>query len=144
MIRIPTIYKCQACDTVVEVIDEYSLELVCCGREMLPLGQKTARPWERHAPTMRWGRGGLTVRIGADNHPMTAGHQIVWIEVVAANRSLRMFLEPGDRPEAFFEMPRQPVVVRWLCNTHGLFSTGRPKGQAGRFVAEAKPAEVPV
>jgi superoxide reductase len=46
-------------------------------------------------------------------------HYIEWIEILADNRTYKKFLNPGDKPEAFFEIDATTVTAREYCNLHG-------------------------
>ena len=67
----------------------------------------------------------VKVRVGVVSHPMTAEHQIVYIEAFYGNKPIgKKFLKPGDVPEAVFEvMGKADVVFRVFdfCNLHGLW-----------------------
>jgi superoxide reductase len=124
----PVLYKCPVCETVVEVLEDFGLELLCCGRQMQPLRRRLARPGDRHWPALAWDRRGLTVSIGGDQpHPMDRDHCLQWIEVLAANRCYRQYLQPGELPEASFKISRGPVAVRCCCSVHGLWSNRQPE-----------------
>jgi len=52
---------------------------------------------------------------------MEEKHYIEWIELVAGNKVLRQFLQPGDAPEASFQTTAKDVSARAYCNLHGLW-----------------------
>ena len=54
-------------------------------------------------------------------HPMEEKHYIEWIQLIADGRAYRKFLNPGDTPEADFEVSAAKVAVREYCNLHGLW-----------------------
>ena len=54
-------------------------------------------------------------------HPNEAGHFIEWIELLADGRAYRQFLNPGDAPEATFNLEADSVAAREYCNLHGLW-----------------------
>lgn len=43
------------------------------------------------------------------------------IELIADDKVYRKYLNPGDAPEAFFEIEANQVTARELCNIHGLW-----------------------
>lgn len=67
----------------------------------------------------------VKVRVGKVEHPMTAEHQIVFIEVYYGNKPIgKKFLKPGDKPETEFEiMAEKPdkIIAYEFCNLHGLW-----------------------
>ena len=71
--------------------------------------------------------GGLYVWVGRPRHPMTEAHRILWIEAVVGDRTLRRFLDPGDPPEAVFEVAAGRVTVRACCSVDGLWVSSRPR-----------------
>ena len=59
--------------------------------------------------------------MGSVPHPMEEKHFIEWIELLADAKSYRQFLNPGDLPEAVFNVKADSVTARELCNLHGLW-----------------------
>ena len=133
------IYKCSVCGNIVEVLHGGAGELVCCGKPMELLDEKTAdATTEKHVPVIEKIDSGYKVKVGSVPHPMEEKHYIEWIELLADGRAYRQFLEPGMLPEAVFqiERPRTPGIVehvkkekkedtevsaREYCNVHGLW-----------------------
>lgn len=116
------IYKCDVCGLVAQVLDGGAGELVCCGQPMTRFTENTFdAAKEKHVPVATRDGRTLTVHVGSVAHPMEAKHYIQWIEVLAGGRSVRQFLQPGDKPQATFEIEPGPVVVREFCNLHGLW-----------------------
>jgi superoxide reductase len=123
------IYKCPVCDTVVEVLHQWSLELVCCGPAMVPVRAKTKQEgWEDHTPAIEEVEGGYRISVGESPHPMTKAHRIEWIEVVAEGRSHRQFLSPGQAAEAVFAAKSPDAVIRLYCTAHGMWQSTLAKG----------------
>ena len=52
---------------------------------------------------------------------MEQAHYIEWIEVIADGKAYRKFLNPGEAPEATFEIKAEKVTAREYCNLHGLW-----------------------
>lgn len=120
------LHKCPVCDTVVEVLDEVGMELVCCGPPMIPLEPRTDQAEAAmHRPVVRQTVEGLAVTVGHNLHPMEDEHRIEWIEVNFEDKCLRQFLRPGQSSKVFFALePRdRTVAVRCYCNVHGLWET---------------------
>ena len=116
------IYKCAVCGNIVEVICGGTGELVCCGQPMELLDEKTAdAATEKHVPVIEKIDGGYKVTVGSVLHPMEEKHYIEWIELLADGKAYRQFLNPGDAPEAFFNVTDDSVTAREHCNVHGLW-----------------------
>ena len=122
MTQLKQIYKCSVCGNIVEVIHASGGELVCCGKPMELLVEKTQElGFEKHVPVIERTEQGILVKVGSMPHPMEETHYIEWIEIIADGQSCRKFLKPGDKPEALFEISAKEVVVREYCNIHGLW-----------------------
>jgi len=66
----------------------------------------------------------LTVTVGAVEHPMADVHYIQWIFVETENGGQIRYLNPGQAPNAVFELgSEKPVAVYAYCNLHGLWMT---------------------
>jgi superoxide reductase len=118
------VYKCAVCGNIVEVIHEAGGELVCCGQPMNLLSENTTdAAQEKHVPVVEMVDGGVKVTVGSVAHPMEDKHFIEWIELIADGQAYRQFLNPGDKPEAFFPVKASKVTVREFCNLHGLWKT---------------------
>jgi len=116
------IYKCKACGNIVEVLHGGDGELVCCGKPMELLEEKTAdAKTEKHVPVIEKIDGGYKVKVGSVPHPMLEEHFIEWIELLADGKAYRQFLKPGDEPEAVFAVKADSVSAREHCNVHGLW-----------------------
>lgn len=132
-----TLYKCPVCDTVIEVLDSrgekaldeispWGLELMCCGRAMERLSEQgPGHDSLDHRLVIQQTAGGVKVIVGVRPHPMNEAHHVEWIEVMSNGRCFRQFLAPGQRPEAFFNIPDRDVTARMYCNSHGLWSSVR-------------------
>jgi len=119
------IYKCSKCGNVVEVIVAGGGELVCCGEPMHLLNENNKDgAGEKHMPVIEPNGNGVLIKVGSVPHPMETDHWIQFIEVVRKDGKVgRRDLNPGDKPEAFFDIqPEQIVSVRELCNKHGLWA----------------------
>ena len=116
------IYKCSKCGNIVEVLYAGAGELVCCGEPMELLEEKTAdAATEKHVPVIEKIDGGYKVKVGSVAHPMQEAHYIEWIELLADGKAYRQFLEPGNEPEAVFNVEAGSVTAREHCNIHGLW-----------------------
>ena len=117
------VYKCEICGNIVEMLHEGAGELVCCGKPMKLLEEKTAdTSTEKHVPFIKRGDDKYIVRIGENAlHPMEEKHYIEWIEIIADGKVYRKFLNPGDKPEAEFEIKAEKLEAREYCSIHGLW-----------------------
>lgn len=116
------IYKCTACGNIIEVLHGGDGELVCCGQPMTNLSEQTAdAATEKHVPVIEKTDGGIMVKVGSVPHPMAEEHYIEWIEIIADGKAYRQFLNPGDQPQAVFNIDADSVTAREHCNVHGLW-----------------------
>ena len=120
------IYKCNNCGNIVEVLHPGVGQLVCCGQSMELIKEKTEDVGlEKHVPVIEKTNTGLRIKVGSVPHPMKENHYIEWIEVIANGIVYRKFLNPGDKPEAEFEIKTKTdnIEVRAYCNIHGLWKS---------------------
>jgi superoxide reductase len=116
------IYRCAQCGNIVEVLHGGVGQLVCCGKPMELLDEKTAdAATEKHVPVIEKIDAGYKVKVGSVPHPMLEEHYIQWIELLADGKAYRQFLEPGNEPEAVFNVEADSVSAREHCNIHGLW-----------------------
>jgi len=117
------IYKCEICGNIVEVVHVGKPALVCCGQAMgLCTENSTDASQEKHVPILEKTTNGVLIKIGSAPHPMEDAHYIEWIQVNTGNKSYRQFLNPGDAPQARFEIISENIIeVRTYCNLHGLW-----------------------
>ena len=118
------IYKCEICGNIVEVLHGGTGELVCCGKPMVLFKENTVdAAKEKHVPVVEKTEGGVKVKLGDVAHPMEEKHYIEWIEIIAGGKAYRQFLNPGDVPEATFNVGADQVYARGYCNLHGLWKS---------------------
>jgi superoxide reductase len=118
------IYKCMKCGVVVEVLIGGG-ELVCCGEPMKLMNENNKEgAGEKHLPVIEVSGSGVLVKVGSVPHPMDVDHWIQFIEVIRKDGKIgRKDLNPGDKPEAFFNMKAEDIAsAREFCNKHGLWS----------------------
>ena len=114
------VYKCELCGNIVEVLHGGQGTLVCCGQDMTLLAENTVdAAIEKHVPVIEKIDGGYKVSVGSVAHPMEEAHYIEWIELIAGDAAYRQFLNPGDAPEAVFNIDASEVSAREYCNMHG-------------------------
>ena len=116
------VYKCNLCGNIVEVVTGGAGALVCCGQDMVLMEENTVdAAQEKHVPVIEKIDGGFKVTVGSVAHPMEEKHLIQWIELLADGQAYRRFLNPGDAPEAVFQVDAESVSAREFCNLHGLW-----------------------
>ena len=118
-----SIFKCNVCGNIVELVHVGGGQLVCCGQPMDLLQENTTdAATEKHVPVVERDGANWKVRVGEVAHPMEEKHYIEWVQLVAGSASYRIFLEPGGTPDAVFDISSaQQVLARELCNLHGLW-----------------------
>jgi len=117
-----SIYKCEVCGNIVELLHEGKGELVCCGKPMKLFVENTVdAAREKHVPVIEKTSTGVKVKVGSVAHPMVEEHYIEWIEIIADGKAYRQFLKPGDAPEATFAIQANNIIAREYCNLHGLW-----------------------
>ncbi len=122
MTRKMQIYKCEICGNIVEMVHEGKGQLVCCGKPMVLQEENTVdAATEKHVPVIEKIDGGYKVKVGSVAHPMEDKHYIEWIELIEGDFSQRVFLKPGQEPEASFCTDASSVTARAYCNLHGLW-----------------------
>ena len=118
------VYRCNICGNITEVVRVGKGELVCCGQPMELLKEKTADAGlEKHVPIAEPTDSGIKVKVGDVPHPMEENHYIEWVEIIADGKSCRIFLKPGEKPEAVFDIASQKVTAREYCSVHGLWKS---------------------
>ena len=125
MTELKEIYKCEICGNIVEVLHTGAGHLVCCGQKMTLLEEKTEdSSVEKHVPYIEKTENGVLVKIGQNQeHPMIDEHRIEWIQIIADGISYRKFLNPGDKPQAEFDIKADKIEAREYCNVHGLWKS---------------------
>ncbi len=118
-------YRCNHCGNLFGIINDGGVNPICCGEDMELLKPNTTdAAGEKHVPELKRDGDRLHVQVGSVAHPMLAEHYIQWIIAAQDNRVQRIFLCPGDKPEADFVLydAKSPVIVYEYCNLHGLWS----------------------
>jgi superoxide reductase len=116
------VYKCEKCGNIIEVLQGGTGTLTCCGAPMVQLVENTVdAAKEKHVPVIEKIPGGVKVMVGSVAHPMEDKHYIMWIEIIADGIAYRQFLNPGDAPEATFNVEADQISAREYCNLHGLW-----------------------
>ena len=117
------IHKCEICGNIVEMTHGGAGELVCCGKPMVKMEEKTAdMATEKHVPVIEKNGDGYRVTVGSTLHPMADDHYIEWIELISGDSIYRKHLKPGMDPVADFMIGDiAEVHAREYCSIHGLW-----------------------
>lgn len=119
------VYKCDICGNVVEVLHEGGGELVCCGKPMKLLSEKTEDLGaEKHVPVVEVAEDKMFVKVGSAPHPSEENHYIEFIEVISHDNKYikRKYLSAGEKPELELKPKYKKFYMRAYCNLHGLWS----------------------
>jgi len=126
MTELRQVYVCEICGNITEVLSTGVGELVCCGEPMVLQQEKASDTGlEKHVPVIEETESGIKVKVGDVPHPMEKKHYIEWVEIIAGGKSCRIFLSPGQKPEAEFDIKPQKVTAREYCTIHGLWKSAR-------------------
>ncbi len=121
------VYKCSVCGNVVEVAEVGGGELVCCGKPMNLLEEKTIEQEgeEKHVPVIEIEGNKVKVKVGSVPHPMEKEHWIQFIELIRGGKIIaKAQLSQGNAPEAEFCLDStENLRARELCNIHGLWTS---------------------
>jgi len=125
------LYRCPKCSLVIEIASPCGCTepcMRCCGEKLVPVSAKTKEEGhEKHLPVITRNGQHVHVKVGSTEHPMLNAHHIMWIELIAGNKIMRKYLNPGDKPEAEFQLCNcqmdcdDKIIVREYCNMHGLW-----------------------
>ncbi len=122
-----SVYLCEICGNMVEMLREGNGKLICCNKPMKNVEEKYEDTgMEKHVPIIERTEKGIKVKVGSIEHPMESNHYIEWIEVVSEEQTCKKFLKPGEKPEAEFNIKDEGLIVRAYCNIHGLWSVKIP------------------
>lgn len=126
MMQLKQVYKCQDGDVILEVLHGGEADITCNGKPLISVDENTTdAATEKHVPVIERTKDGVLVKVGSVEHPMQDTHYIEWIELHAGNMLYRKYLQPGDKPEAFFKICDNEEIqyAREYCNLHGLWRT---------------------
>ncbi len=114
-------YRCKRCGNIIGLIHGNSSSIRCCGEEMGLLEANTAdAAQEKHVPYYEIDGKEIIVRVGEIDHPMEEDHYIMWIAQVSEDRTTRIRLHPGDKPEVRFPYIPDSTLFAY-CNKHSLW-----------------------
>ena len=122
MTKLNQVYICEICGNIVEMLHPGDGELVCCGQNMVLQVENTVdAAKEKHVPVIEKIKGGILVKVGSVEHPMTDAHYVEWIEILTDKKVYRKNLKPGDKPQAEFMLDEEVLYAREYCNIHRLW-----------------------
>ena len=114
-------YRCPICGNVIGLIDGNGERLMCCGKQMERMTANSVdAATEKHVPVYERDGEELIVRVGDVNHPMDENHYIMWVALVSKDKTTRIRLHPGDKPEVRFKYEKDSTIYAY-CNLHGLW-----------------------
>jgi len=118
-------YICSHCGNQVSMVKDKGVPVFCCGQKMDYLVPNTVEASvEKHLPVVSLVEGGLTVNVGAVDHPMIPEHYIEWVCVETEKGLLLKYLNPGEAPKLSFCLgDEKALAVYAYCNLHGLWMT---------------------
>lgn len=117
-------FKCNHCGNVIEFVKNSGVPVMCCGEMMEQLVPGTSDgAAEKHVPVVTVKGSKVTVFIGEVEHPMAEEHHIEWIALETKKGTQKIFLKPGQKPEAEFILTDddEAVAAYEYCNIHGLW-----------------------
>lgn len=118
-------YQCEACKTLVYLIEKGGCLPSCCGEKMkeVVIHKKGEQGLEKHVPVVVLEKGKVQVKVGEVSHPMLDAHYIDWIFLVTDKGNQTKILKPGMAPEATFLIGEDEKVlgVYAHCNLHGIW-----------------------
>ncbi len=118
-------YICKHCGTIVGLIHDSGVPLVCCGEKMSELVPNTTEgATEKHLPVVEMDGNVVKVSVGSVEHPSTEEHYIAWVYLQPAHGGQRKAIQPGEKPEVSFALQDDELIAVYAyCNLHGLWKT---------------------
>ncbi|MFH0749911.1 MAG: desulfoferrodoxin family protein [Candidatus Gottesmanbacteria bacterium] len=121
MNKLHQIYQCLVCNNLVEILRPGNELPEVCHKPLLVPEKTSDMGQEKHVPVVTKTAQGIHIAIGSIPHPMEDAHFIEWIELIAEKRTYRVYLSPGEKPEADFPLVDGSLIIREFCNIHGLW-----------------------
>src|SRR5664280_1448918 len=117
------IFRCNTCGNMFELIMVGGGTPTCCGSDLELLSDDPKDVGaEKHIPIIEKTGSGVKVRVGKVRHPMEEKHYIAWIEIITDKGTQRVYLKPGDLPEAEFMIDDiSNIKAKEYCIIHGLW-----------------------
>ena len=115
---------CKHCGNLVEMIEDSSANITCCGEVMEEIvANTTEAATEKHIPVYTENENEVTITVGETIHPMEDNHYIKWINVETNKGHYHFNLKPGMDPTVKFRKDATENILRIFsyCNLHGLW-----------------------
>ena len=114
-------YRCPRCGNVLGLIEGDAKNMTCCGGPIESIvANTTEAATEKHVPVYVKDGDEIIVKVGEIEHPMDEDHYIMWIAQVSQNRTTRVRLNPGEKPEVRFPYIPGSCLYAY-CNKHSLW-----------------------
>ena len=123
------IYKCDACGSIIEVLNGGDGELVCCDQPMVLMTENTVdAAKEKHVPVIEKVDGGIKVMVGSVPHPWKKSTLSPGLRLSPMVRSTGNFYAPVlmANPKPFLiskqtKLPRVNIATFTDCGNHHKF-----------------------
>ena len=113
-------YRCRHCGNIIEKVEDSGVSVVCCGEKMAQLEAGVVEASrEKHIPEVTVEGNQVKAVVGSVLHPMTAEHNIAWVELETDKGVQRKYLNADEEPVAVFALAdEKPIAVYAYCNLH--------------------------
>jgi len=122
----PKFYYCEDCETLLILLQESGVPMMCCGQPMIELvpGAVSA-PAQKHRPVFRTEGNKVLVTVGTQPHPMETYHRIQWIALQTRQTVQYRKLEPVQPLSVSFAICEGDEVeaAYAYCSLHGLWKS---------------------
>lgn len=115
---------CKHCGNLVEMIEDSSVNITCCGEVMEEIvANTTEAATEKHIPVYTENENEVTITVGETIHPMEENHYIKWIHLETNKGNYHFNLKPGMEPMIKFKKDENETILKIYayCNLHGLW-----------------------
>ena len=90
---------CKHCGNLVEMIEDSSVNITCCGEVMEEIiANTTEAATEKHIPVYTENENEVTITVGETIHPMEENHYIKWIHLETNKGNYHFNWKPGMEP----------------------------------------------
>lgn len=122
-------YRCRVCGNIVTKLHDSGVGPYCCSQPMEELRANTEdASHEKHVPVLtKTDDSHLMVRVGADPHPMTDEHHIMFIYLETRDKKgnheghFVLLDKTGEPMKEFCACSGEVVALYAYCNLHGLW-----------------------
>ncbi len=114
-------YKCEKCGNIIEMFDEKTTNIMCCGESMKELvPNSTDAAAEKHLPDCHIEDDVVLVSVGEVKHPMEENHYIMYVIAEYSDSIIKYMYKPGEEIDVMFDYEKGMKVYTY-CNLHGLW-----------------------